>query len=144
MLSSTKSAWPLGCGNSCDRPPPSHSTMAACSITVVAVIELIVHRSWIRAHFSLRYLLNEYRRSAISYSRRHTVRLNSTTTAAITSMLAANKGKFLAVDTALILLPRPPASRTWPLYFTISATMLAFHAPPAAVTQPVTKYGNTA
>ena len=38
------------------------------------------------------HLLNENRRSANSYNRRQTVRLNNTTTIAITNTLAANNG----------------------------------------------------
>ena len=72
------------------------------------------------------------------------MRLNITTTTDITRTLAASSGKSAPSAAALICAPRPWVSSTWPLKVTYSATMLAFHAPPAAVTQPVTRYGNTA
>jgi len=48
------------------------------------------------------HLLNEKRRSAKSYNRRQTVRLNNTTTIAITNTLAANNGYFSSLVARLI------------------------------------------
>src|SRR5262245_23558270 len=57
--------------------------------------------------------------------------------------LAARSGK-LAFDAAMpIIEPSPWVVNTFPLYDRYSATILAFHAPPAAVTHPVTSAGKT-
>ena len=48
-------------------------------------------------------------------------------------------GRSACSAATLICAPRPGALRTVPRNVTYSATMLAFHAPPAAVTQPVTR-----
>ena len=57
--------------------------------------------------------------------------------------LAARRGKLALAAATLMSEPRPRVVRTWPLYARYSATILAFHAPPAAVTQPVTRAGKT-
>src|SRR5437016_7938057 len=90
------------------------------------------------------HLLSENLSSARAYNRRHTVRLNATTISAIRITLAARDGKSARSAAMLICAPSPLVLSTWPLNVTNSATMLAFHAPPAAVTHPVTRYGNTA
>ena len=53
-------------------------------------------------------------------------------------------GKSARSAARLICAPSPFALMISPLKFTYSATILAFHAPPAAVTHPVTRYGKTA
>src|SRR5215469_17928518 len=73
------------------------------------------------------------------YMRRHTNRLISTTTVAIINVAASNTWKCPESLAWLIVLPNPGASITLPWKWKYSAMMLAFHAPPDAVTNPVTK-----
>jgi len=61
----------------------------------------------------------------------------------MTVRLAASSGKLFEKAAWLMIEPKPKVVKTWPLYSTYSATILAFQAPPAAVTQPVTKEGKT-
>src|SRR4051794_3236052 len=68
-------------------------------------------------------------------SRCQTRRLNNTTTSDITTTPAASSLKFLFLAAWLITAPSPQACSVSCLYVTYSARMLAFHAPPAAVTQ---------
>jgi len=70
--------------------------------------------------------------------------LKATTIAYMVATEAAKRGRSAFSAATLICAPRPGALSTVPRNVTYSATMLAFHAPPAAVTQPVTRYGNTA
>src|ERR1700735_940540 len=49
--------------------------------------------------------------------------------------------KFPASVAELISAPSPNADSTCPLRWKYSAIMLAFQAPPEAVTRPVTRYG---
>ena len=114
--------------------------VAACSMTVVDTSR---NSSGRRVQFLT--CSSEYRRSASSYSRRQTVRLKTTTMVDMTRTLAASSGKLpcfggLADHGAQPMSLKRFASEVRQY----SATMLAFQAPPAAVTQPVTRYGNTA
>ena len=80
-----------------------------------------------------------YRSSASRYSRRHTSRLMTATVTIRPACLPA------AADSCPVRWPRRSARRCrWRRYVlppnsTYSATMLAFHAPPAAVIMPVTR-----
>ena len=72
-----------------------------------------------------------------------TVRLKSITVTTMTVRLAARSSKS-GLDAAILIVdPKPRVMSVSPLKATYSATMLAFHAPPAAVTQPVTRVGKT-
>ena len=55
--------------------------------------------------------------------------------------LAVNIGKFFVVAAMLMEEPNPGVMRTWPWKDKYSATILAFQAPPAAVTHPVIRAG---
>ena len=90
------------------------------------------------------HLLSENLVSASTLRRSQTKRLKATTTANITTTLAESSGKFAAAAASLICAPRPQVASAFPLKVTYSETMLAFQAPPAAVTQPVTRYGKIA
>ena len=57
----------------------------------------------------------------------------------MTMTLAASSGKSAASAAALMREPRPKVASVWPRKATYSETMEAFQAPPAAVTQPVTR-----
>src|SRR6185312_9215574 len=78
------------------------------------------------------------------YNLRHTSLLPSITTAAITSVDARRSGKFCASAASAINAPNPTVLILWPAKITYSDTMLAFHAPPVAVINPVTRYGKIA
>ena len=80
----------------------------------------------------------EYFVRPILYSLFQTRRLNKTTIADIVKIAPASKEKSVLSAAKLMTDPRPLAVKVLPLNITYSATMLAFHAPPAAVTQPVT------
>src|SRR5204862_149985 len=82
------SGWPLGSVNSCDTPRASQRISVALSTTVVGAMGCCPFGSTRDGG----YLLSEYRSSATWYNRRQTMRLNNTTTAAMTSTLAANSG----------------------------------------------------
>src|SRR5208337_5565701 len=86
----------------------------------------------------------EKRSAARFWQRRQTDRLKITTMSAITHTLAARRGKSATSAARLICAPRPTVASVSPRKLTASETMLAFQAPPAAVTQPVTRYGKTA
>src|SRR5581483_9587211 len=88
------------------------------------------------------YASNLNRVSARRYIGRHTMRLTVTTIAAMRIVAASSKGKFPASVAWLIVAPSPMVEIVSPFRWKYSATMLAFHAPPAAVTKPVTRYGN--
>jgi len=60
-----------------------------------------------------------------------------TTIVAITTVAASRSPKLLPSVASLIIAPRPGAEMVLPRKRTYSATMLAFHAPPDAVTSPV-------
>src|SRR6476660_3979960 len=67
----------------------------------------------------------------------------NTTNPAIVTTAAQSNGKFPWLVAWLMVEPRPNARNVLPLICTYSLTMVAFQAPPAAVTSPVTRYGNT-
>src|SRR4029077_8985699 len=68
-------------------------------------------------------------------------RLMVTTVSAMTTTAAARAPNLASLVTRLIRAPRPKASYVFPPCWTYSATMLAFHAPPAEVIHPVTRNG---
>jgi hypothetical protein len=72
-------------------------------------------------------------------SRRQSRRLIVTTSAAMSSVLASSIGKFPVSVARLIDAPRPVIVNVCPWKRKYSATMLAFQAPPDAVTNPVIK-----
>src|SRR5262249_57276125 len=90
------------------------------------------------------HLFSVNRSSARWKSRRQTVRLKVTTTTAITKVLAASRGKLACSVAVLIWAPSLHVRKTSPRKVTYSDTMLAFQAPPAAVTHPVTRQGKIA
>ena len=69
----------------------------------------------------------------------HTSRLIITTIIAMIRVEARSKSKRPASLALLIVLPNPGASTIFPWKWKYSATILAFHAPPDAVTIPVTR-----
>lgn len=87
---------------------------------------------------------SEYRVAASAYRRRHNRRFIVTTSAAITRVADSSSRKLPLSVAELITAPSPTVERTLPLKWKYSATMLAFHAPPDAVTNPVIRYGKTA
>src|SRR5260370_35554634 len=85
------------------------------------------------------HLLRENLVSASRLNRFQTRRLNATTIADITTTLAGRRGKPAAAAARLMCAPNPQEESACAWKVTYSETMLAFHAPPAAVIQPVTK-----
>ncbi len=63
---------------------------------------------------------------------------------AIVATAAASTARSPPAAAVLIRAPSPVVDSTWPRKATYSDTMLAFQAPPAAVTHPVTRYGKIA
>src|ERR1019366_3677044 len=76
-----------------------------------------------------------------AYNRRQNSRLMVTTIEAITMVAASSVGKFPASVAPLMTAPNPVVVMVWPWKWKYSATILAFHAPPDAVTKPVIRYG---
>src|SRR5450756_403026 len=89
--------------------------------------------------WGLLYLLRLYCVLATEYSLRHTKRLMSTTVSDMMRIAAASSANLAPNAAPLMTDPIPCALRVSPRNVTISATMLAFQAPPVAVTQPVTR-----
>src|ERR1700683_2231858 len=87
-------------------------------------------------HASSRYFV-----AANAYIFRHNSRFIVTTIAAITTVAPARTGKFPPSVARLITAPSPVVGIVWPGKWKYSATMLAFHAPPDAVTKPVIMNG---
>src|SRR5438445_426411 len=85
-----------------------------------------------------------HRASAHCISDRHTSRFHPTTMRLISAIPPAKSGKLACAVASLIRLPRPFVVRSVPPASMYSATIDPFHAPPAAVTQPVTRAGNAA
>src|SRR5205807_3985919 len=79
---------------------------------------------------------------AHTISDRHTTRFQPTTIRLISAIPPASRGKLACAVASLIRLPRPLVSRSPPPASMYSATIEPFHAPPAAVTHPVTSAGN--
>src|SRR5438034_2468184 len=77
-------------------------------------------------------------------SERHTTRFQPTTIRLINAIPPASSGKLACAVASLIRLPRPRVTRSVPPASMYSATIEPFHAPPAAVTHPVTSAGNAA
>src|SRR3989441_4861144 len=75
---------------------------------------------------------------------RHTKRFQLTTIMLISAMPPASSGKLAWAVASLIKLPRPLVTCSRPATCMYSATIEPFHAPPAAVTHPVTSAGNAA
>src|ERR1700733_5129107 len=69
------------------------------------------------------------------------MRFTDTTKVAITIVDRRRTAKFPASVAELISAPSPNVESTCPLKWKYSATMLAFQAPPDAVTKPVIRYG---
>src|SRR5260370_20868677 len=74
------------------------------------------------------------------YNRRQSSRLTVTTIEAITIVAASSVGKFPASVARLMTAPNPVVVMVCPWKWKYSATILAFHAPPEAVTKPVIRY----
>src|SRR3984885_5361361 len=72
------------------------------------------------------------------------MRFTDTTKVAITIVDRRRTAKFPASVAELISAPSPKVDSTCPLKWKYSATMLAFQAPPEAVTRPVIRYGKMA
>src|SRR2546426_3743136 len=81
---------------------------------------------------------------AHTISDRHTTRFQPTTIRLIKAIPPASSGKLACAVASLIREPRPLVSRSPPPASMYSATIEPFHAPPAAVTHPVTSAGNAA
>ena len=81
------------------------------------------------------------RPDANAYNRRQSSRLTVTTIEAITIVAASSVGKFPVSVARLITAPNPVVVKVCPWKWKYSATILAFHAPPEAVTKPVIRYG---
>src|SRR5437660_9164960 len=77
-------------------------------------------------------------------SARQTKRFQPTTIRLISTIPPASNGKLACAVASLIRLPSPGVVRSVPPASMYSATIEPFHAPPAAVTQPVTTAGNAA
>jgi hypothetical protein len=60
-----------------------------------------------------------------------------TTIIAITTVAANNRRKLPPSVAWLMIAPNPVVEMVWPRKWKYSARMLAFHAPPDAVTSPV-------
>src|SRR5207302_8366228 len=87
---------------------------------------------------------SEKRACAHCISDRHTRRFHPTTIRLISAIPPARSGKLACAVASLIRLPNPLVVRNVPPASMYSATIDPFHAPPAAVTQPVTRAGNAA
>lgn len=74
---------------------------------------------------------------ASAYKRRQTRRFTVTTIAAISTVAPSSRRKLPLSVAWLITAPRPTAENVCPRNRKYSATMLAFHAPPEAVTNLV-------
>src|SRR5664279_6120101 len=64
-----------------------------------------------------------------------------TTIDAMTIVAASRAGKFPVSVARLMTAPSPVVVKVCPWKWKYSATILAFHAPPEAVTKPVIRYG---
>src|SRR5205085_4339829 len=87
---------------------------------------------------------SEKRVCAHCISDRHTRRFHPTTIRLISAIPPARSGKLACAVASLMRLPSPLVVRSVPPASMYSATIDPFHAPPAAVTQPVTSAGNAA
>ena len=94
-------------------------------------------RGYRRMSYSSLYFVD-----ARAYSRFHRRRFMVTTIAAITTVAPIRTGKLPVSVAWLMIAPNPIVEKVCPRKWKYSATMLAFHAPPDAVTNPVIINGN--
>src|SRR2546425_3479111 len=106
--------------------------------------EALRHLLRLEQHLARRHCPSPKRVCAQTMSERHTRRFQPTTITLMTAMPPASSGKLAWAVASLIRLPRPRGTRSVLPASMYSATIEPFHAPPAAVTQPVTSAGNAA
>src|SRR3989454_6541804 len=121
------------------RPP--RSTLFPYTTLFRSESEPLRHVLRLEQHGPRRHCAYPKRVRAHSMSERQTMRFQPTTTRLIRAIPPANRGKLACAVASLIRLPRPLVVRSTPPAWMYSATIDPFHAPPAAVTHPMTSAG---
>src|SRR2546421_2449303 len=106
--------------------------------------EALRHVLRFEQHGPRRHCAYPKRARAHSISERQTMRFQPTTTRLIRAIPPASRGKSAWAVASLIRLPSPLVARNAPPAWMYSATIEPFHAPPAAVTHPMTSAGAAA